>query len=199
MLVMIAVAWGVVFGVAAWLKPTDKLGRPRTMETHRQLGLPPCTFFKVTGFPCPSCGMTTSFSHLVHGDVGNSLRANPVGTLLAVYGLALVPWCLVSATLARRVIIHDYEKFATRTVVVFLALMVLVWGLRVGHGWLTGELPAKVPAKGSGGPIRLFAPPDADDEPPAGPDSRRRGHDREDSAPHARGPARGGPAVLDRL
>ena len=51
------------------------------METHRQLGLPPCTFKEMTGLPCPSCGMTSSFALLVRGDVMNSLRANAVGTL----------------------------------------------------------------------------------------------------------------------
>ena len=35
------------------------------MGTHQQLGLPPCNFVTLTGYPCPACGMTTSFALLV--------------------------------------------------------------------------------------------------------------------------------------
>ena len=66
------------------LNPYDADGTPRTMATHTQLGMPPCNFVILTGKPCPSCGMTTSFALLVRGDVVASLRANWAGTLLAV-------------------------------------------------------------------------------------------------------------------
>ena len=32
--------------------------------------MPPCNFVLMTGKPCPSCGMTTSFALLVRGDIG---------------------------------------------------------------------------------------------------------------------------------
>src|SRR5947209_922408 len=93
---LLGIALGLVgiFGLAAWLNPYEEDGQPRTMETHVQLGLPPCTFRVITGVPCPSCGMTTSFALLVRGDVKNSLRANAAGTVLAVIGLAFIPWRL---------------------------------------------------------------------------------------------------------
>ena len=100
MLLGVAIGLTAVFAVAFWLNPYQSDGSPRRMATHQQLGLPPCTFFSVTGLPCPSCGMTTSFALLVRGDVPNSLRANAVGTLLALFCLALIPWCLTCA--ARR-------------------------------------------------------------------------------------------------
>src|SRR5438309_464388 len=77
----LALALVSVFAVAWWLTPYKDDGSPRSLATHQQLGLPPCTFYYTTGLPCPSCGMTTSFSLLMHGDVKNSLRANAVGTL----------------------------------------------------------------------------------------------------------------------
>src|SRR5262245_6202429 len=122
-----AVALLTVFAVALWLDPYHKDGQPRTMETHRQLGLPPCTFKAVTGLPCPSCGMTTSFALLMHGDVLNSLWANPVGTLLAVFCLALIPWSLASAYLGRPLFILSVEIALMRFLVVLISLMFFRW------------------------------------------------------------------------
>ena len=53
-------ATGVVLGVARSLKPD-----PSGIGTHHQLGLNPCGFLTEIGFPCPMCGMTTSFAHYV--------------------------------------------------------------------------------------------------------------------------------------
>src|SRR5262249_50746612 len=99
---LVGVVLGIVavFVVAASLNPYGGEGRPRQMATPQRLGLPPCTFYDVTGLPCPSCGMTTSFAFLVRGDVKNSLRANWVGTLLAAFCVAFIPWALVGV--ARR-------------------------------------------------------------------------------------------------
>ena len=72
-LVLIAAGLLTVFVIAVRLNPYYANGRPRSMETHRELGLPPCSFYELTGLPCPSCGMTTSFSLLMYGDVWNSL------------------------------------------------------------------------------------------------------------------------------
>jgi hypothetical protein len=125
----------LVFVLAAVLNPytTDAAGNrlPRTMETHTQLGLPPCNFKVVTGLPCPSCGMTTSFSLLVHGDVLNSLRANAVGTLLALFWMALVPWSLLSAWRGKYLFVRKLEPPLLWAVGVLLALMLARWGVVV--------------------------------------------------------------------
>lgn len=117
-----------VFTIAVLLDPYQDDGSARTMETHRQMGLPPCTFKTVSGgFPCPSCGMTTSFSLLMHGDVVNSLRANAVGTLLAVFGLLFIPWALASTWLGRPLFVVSLETALMRVVLGFLALMLVRW------------------------------------------------------------------------
>jgi Protein of unknown function (DUF2752) len=107
------------------------------METHRQLGLPPCTFQAVTKLPCPSCGMTTSFALLMHGDIENSLRANAVGTLLALFWLALIPWSLACAVWGRTLVIASMERALTWAVLVFLVLLLFRWGVVLGLTWLT--------------------------------------------------------------
>jgi hypothetical protein len=114
---------------------TDVSTSPRRMETHRQLGLPPCTFYLMTDLPCPSCGMTTSFSLLAHGDVGNSLRANFVGTLLALFGLVVIPWGLACAVTGRTYFIVSIERGLIAVIVTFLTLLIFRWALVLGVIW----------------------------------------------------------------
>jgi hypothetical protein len=126
----------LVFFTAAHLNPYQGDGSARTMETHMQLGLPPCTFKTMTGgVPCPSCGMTTSFALLIRGDVWNSMRANFVGTLLASVCLLFIPWSLASVWLGRPVFITSMENALVRIVIVFLALMLLRWAVVLIWFW----------------------------------------------------------------
>jgi hypothetical protein len=127
-LVTMAVGLTAVFAAAAWIRPYDDAGNPRTMATHTQLGLPECSMVRVTGKPCPACGMTTSFALLVHGDVWSSLKANWVGTLMAAFWLALIPWGLVGAARGRLVWVRNGDLFATVAVGVILTLMIARWG-----------------------------------------------------------------------
>jgi hypothetical protein len=137
---LLGLALGIiaVFGTAAWLNPYEADGSARQMETHLQLGLPPCSFRLMTGVPCPSCGMTTSFALLVRGDVLNSLRANAVGTLLALFCAALVPWSLACVICSRYFLIRSLERALTATVVVFVVLLVLRWLVVLGLAWWSG-------------------------------------------------------------
>jgi hypothetical protein len=86
-----------VFSIAAILNPYDAEGRPLSHGTHRQLGLPPCLMKQVTGLACPSCGMTTSFSLLMHGDISAAWTANWAGAIAALLGLGATLWMLVVA------------------------------------------------------------------------------------------------------
>ena len=133
----LALALSAVFVVACLLDPYNDDGSPRTLATHQQLGLPPCTFYFVTGLPCPACGMTTSFALLMHGDLLNSLRANAVGTLLAGFCLLLIPWCLASALYRRTLFIRSMERSLTLVVLVFLSMMLLRWAIVLGLAWWT--------------------------------------------------------------
>lgn len=122
-----------VFGVAWWLNPYEADGSARTMATHRQLGLPPCTFAEVTGVPCPACGLTTSFALLAHGDVANSLRANWVGTLLAGFCALVVPWALASIVRGKPLLVRSLEK---ALLVVLISLFVLLFARWAVVVWL---------------------------------------------------------------
>jgi hypothetical protein len=118
-----------VFAIAIALNPYRPDGTARLEETHRQMGLPPCSFRVATGMPCPSCGMTTSFALLIRGDLWNSLRANAVGTLLGLFCLAFIPWAVWSAFRGELLFISSVESTLTRLVVAFLVLMLMRWGI----------------------------------------------------------------------
>lgn len=62
---------------------------PRGFGTHEQLGLAPCGLKEALGFPCPTCGVTTSLSHAIHGEVGAAWGTQPLGLLLVPAALAL--------------------------------------------------------------------------------------------------------------
>ena len=52
------------------------------------LPLPRCPFLAMTGYPCPSCGMTRALRCLLHGDLAAALAFNPL-FIVAVAGACL--------------------------------------------------------------------------------------------------------------
>lgn len=81
---------------AALLSPDS-----RGFGTHEQLGLLPCSAQLLWGLRCPACGMTTSWTRLLHGDVLGALAANVGGVLLAVGAAVAGPWMTAGAIAGR--------------------------------------------------------------------------------------------------
>lgn len=46
-----------------------------------------CLFRRVTGLPCPSCGMTRSYISLFRGDIGNAFFMHPLFPLIPFIAL----------------------------------------------------------------------------------------------------------------
>ncbi len=137
-LIAMALGWVGVFVVALKLDPYQD-GKVWLEGTHQQLGLPECTFKTLSKLPCPSCGMTTSFALLVRGDVWNAVRANVVGAGLAVFGVVMFPWCLVSAWRNRWLWFRRIEPVLIRLTVLFLVAMFGRWGIVLLWTWWTGS------------------------------------------------------------
>ncbi|MBI3821391.1 MAG: DUF2752 domain-containing protein [Planctomycetes bacterium] len=129
-LLVLTVPWVMVFIVAVFfIDPYKDPGDVPRFGTHRQLGLPECNFKSMFELPCPSCGMTTSFTLLVRADVWNSMQANFAGTLLATFGMLFIPWALASAFFGRFVLIRRLEIVVFRLAIVFLLILFGRWGL----------------------------------------------------------------------
>ena len=60
-----------------------------------------CFFKKLTGFPCPTCGLTRSILLTLQGDLGAALGLNPAGALL-VLGALLLALALLGLAVGRR-------------------------------------------------------------------------------------------------
>ena len=128
-MVWLALGLASVFAVAAWLEPS-----PKGFGTHTQLGLPPCQFAYVTGYRCPSCGMTTAFAWFVRGRLDRAFGANPAGSLLAPACALLIPWLLAGAALGRTPGFRNLEQPLIGLVVVTVALSLAAWAFRLFAG-----------------------------------------------------------------
>jgi hypothetical protein len=134
----IFLACGTVLGVAVWLKPDA-----RGYGTHEQLGAGRCGMLVATGFPCPSCGMTTAFAYTVRGQWVRAIWAQPSGFLLAlatVAGAVLGLWMLGTGRMPPfdYVAITPYRLFAT-----LLIVLLGGWAAKIAIGLSDGTLPLR--------------------------------------------------------
>ena len=121
-----ACAGTALLSVAAWLRP-DEEGH----GTHEQLLLPRCGWVSLFDKPCPTCGMTTSFSHAAEGNLAQAATTQPLGAMLSVLTAVLIWGGLHSALTGARI-----GGFATRlinrwTLTGGLVLLLLAWGYKL--------------------------------------------------------------------
>lgn len=99
--------------------------------THEQLGLPPCGFLTITGYPCPSCGLTTSFVHFAHGNLAASLSAQPFGTclfLVLVIMAFFTVWAIIKKIPFSEVMNSEYMEWGQYGM---LFLFLMSWGYKI--------------------------------------------------------------------
>ena len=117
------------FALALALEPD-----PKGFGTHERLGLPPCTFRALFSIPCPSCGMTTSFSNLMHGNLLQALRANAGGVVLALVCAVQIPWCWWSAARGRLAGVSDPAASLLWLMLAVGGVCLLNWVFRLMQG-----------------------------------------------------------------
>lgn len=127
------IVWLVLFALplAVLITATTITPDPAGHGTHTQLGLPPCGFLMATGLPCPGCGLTTSFSHMVRLQVAGAARANPFGVALFLVTFFTIPvagWGMVRGL----PVMDTLERLHFEKVVVLLAASsTVVWLIRL--------------------------------------------------------------------
>jgi len=124
-----------LLGLAAEIRPHES-----GVGTHGQLGLPACSFLAETGWPCPTCGLTTSVSAMAHGRVGLAWRAHPFGVVLFVALAVLAAAASAEAVSGWRVL-----RRCRLGIWAWAALLGLpaAWGLKMLCGAADGSLPVR--------------------------------------------------------
>lgn len=90
---------------------------------HIEDGPVVCPFRRLTGLPCPGCGLTRSWVYLAHARWADAVAAHPFGALAAVAALVLVVAVVVAR--ARRRPPPDLNRFVRRP-----------WVIGVVSAWL---------------------------------------------------------------
>lgn len=116
----------VLLITAARLSPN-----PAGLGTHQQMGFPPCSSIMLWGMRCPACGMTTSWAHLMHGEIIQSARVNTGGLLLGLLAIVGGPWLLISSIRGRWWLAEPdaHWVLAISGVVMFVTLVQWIWRL----------------------------------------------------------------------
>ena len=115
-----------LLATAAVLRPS-----PSGHGTHQQLGLPPCTFSVLFHRPCPTCGMTTAWAHLMRGEWLAACRTNAGGALLGVLAIVAAPWLLGSAIRGRWLGVAPSERAAAWISAIVMLVTMIDWAIRL--------------------------------------------------------------------
>ena len=126
---------------AAWLTAARLAPNSGGFGTHRQLALPACSFLARTGYPCPTCGMTTSMAAMAHADLAAAGRAHPFGVALFVGVVLLGVAGLAEVSTGRNLL----GRLPSPVWWICGALVGLLagWGWKVAAGVAAGEFPLR--------------------------------------------------------
>jgi hypothetical protein len=111
---------------------------PRGVGTHQQMGFQSCEFLQRTGLPCPTCGMTTSFSYFARGNWIASFYIQPMGFLLALACGGVFWACLHMALTGAPLHRLLRQVKMVRFVVLIVGFAIAAWGWKIFihlQGW----------------------------------------------------------------
>lgn len=122
----IAVTALVLLSIAYFLTPAEK-----GIGTHQQLGLPQCGWILAADIPCPTCGMTTAWSHTVRGELPTAFITQPMGMILAFVAFFVAIGALVTACTGYSFQPLLYKFPPSRLFIFVITLAFLAWGFKI--------------------------------------------------------------------
>lgn len=112
--------------IALFLNPS-----PEGVGTHHQLGLPKCGWILAANIPCPTCGMTTAWSHTVRGELPSAFLAQPLGMLLAIATMVIAVCALGSALLGISFQFVLFRLMTTKVWIAIAGIAIVSWGFKI--------------------------------------------------------------------
>jgi hypothetical protein len=112
--------------IALLLKPSAE-----GIGTHQQLGLPACGWVAAADIPCPTCGMTTAWSHTVRGQLPSAFMAQPLGMLLAFTAFFTAIGGFITASTGYSFQALLYRFSPTKVIIVIATLIILSWVFKI--------------------------------------------------------------------
>lgn len=90
-----------------------------------RMDLSVCFFYNMTGIPCPGCGLTRSFSSLVHLHFLESLMYNPFGPAVVAAAASFV----ISAFYRPAAEFYDRNRRAFSIFIFVAAVLLIIFGI----------------------------------------------------------------------
>lgn len=134
-----SIAGVCVLFIAARLTPDA-----RGYGTHERItGTWPCGFVLTTGLPCPTCGMTTAFAHMMHGRPVTAFVTQPAGAAMCLATIVMTALGTYIAATGRGPRV-DWERLGPVRLMLGLGgLLIGGWGFKIAYGLATGALPVR--------------------------------------------------------
>ncbi len=87
-----------------------------------------CTFLRVTGVPCPGCGLTRSFISLAHGEWKDAWQYNPAGFVFFAMVVFQVPYRIFQIRRIRRGRQqHQFQLLDSWVLLLLVVALVVQW------------------------------------------------------------------------
>jgi len=125
-----------MIAVAAGIQPD-----PAGYGSHAQLGLAPCLMPMLYGYPCPTCGLTTSASLAVRGRVFAAFQAQPVGIALVLSAAAGLFISLIIIVTGRVWTLNELRVRFTHVLAGAVLVILGGWMYKILVGLAAGVLP----------------------------------------------------------
>jgi hypothetical protein len=114
---------------------------PSGVGTHTQLGFHPCPMVVVTGYPCPTCGMTTSWAYMTRGAWLSAFHAQPAGLALGLAAFGAAGLALSVLVTGKVWLVNAFRVRPWRVMAVGLSVLLGGWAYKIATGVMAGTLP----------------------------------------------------------